>query len=693
MKKRALLLSLTPLLLLSACGPATQNSSSAASTASTSVYSEAESYDFPSDSANGEISVEQPPEESAPSFVLSYHTDRSGYLIDDYIGTMSKFTIPSFASGDQGKAPIVGISANAFFKRDFIREIALPDSIQYIGEYAFDQTGLETLYVTPSLTDCTPASFAGSNLGVRAFGNAYFLSSLTFKYAYAIGPSDSNAEAVVLPEGCFGIMNNAFKGYKGKISVPSSIKVFGDWGDETSRKNAYFAKELTSVTYAAASSLSSLGVAPRTIRFAEGATIKEWAISNLPRLERVFLPESQFEKEVEFMGSSCLRAIFYQVTEKSAQGYGSGNGHSMAFVPANYEPKFAGDFEYVQDQNGVALLAYRGEEKDVTLPKQIELNDSTKCNYKVMSGVFSGYDIDSVRLESEQNATSSSSFYRCGAKKIVFGPDYQYKKNDFYAQWLGNGYYLFNDLEAFEVDAKNESLMAKDGILYTKDGKWLLRCPRNSSLTGYKIGNDVTIVGTYAFLGCKNTKHIEFGDSVKTIESEAFYDDGFSAAHRDSYSGLSLTFTGTLNAFLEQPYWYGFHAPLYLSFNGSPTTKITVPSSLTWLSYGTFRNCVGITSVTLPSSIGTLRGSTFENCWSLSSVSLPAGLKNIENGDFRNCVSLNKLVVPAGCYVDQRAFDGCNGLIVYFRDAEPKFTYSTSGGIPGVTFVGGYNGN
>ena len=86
----------------------------------------------------------------------------------------------------------------------------------------------------------------------------------------------------------------------------------------------------------------------------------------------------------------------------------------------------------------------------------------------------------------------------------------------------GEAFVNLRALEKFVVDEKNESFCAVDGILYTKDMKTLLCCPKaykeNKEFT---VPESVEVISRSAFSDCKFEK-IFLPEGLKRIESMAF---------------------------------------------------------------------------------------------------------------------------------------------------------------------------
>lgn len=96
----------------------------------------------------------------------------------------------------------------------------------------------------------------------------------------------------------------------------------------------------------------------------------------------------------------------------------------------------------------------------------------------------------------------------------------------------------FLTVSKIEVDINNQDFKSIDGILYSKDGKILLKCPVKktgdivipegteevmenaffqSKIESVKLPDSMKKIGEYAFCQCKHLKSVDFGNGIKEI--------------------------------------------------------------------------------------------------------------------------------------------------------------------------------
>lgn len=77
-------------------------------------------------------------------------------------------------------------------------------------------------------------------------------------------------------------------------------------------------------------------------------------------------------------------------------------------------------------------------------------------------------------------------------------------------------------LTSFELN-NNFNFQVIDGVLYSPDGKTLIRCPEGLG-GSFTVPKGVIHIGDYAFYSCDSLEAVTFRDSVTTIGSHAFLD-------------------------------------------------------------------------------------------------------------------------------------------------------------------------
>ncbi len=234
-----------------------------------------------------------------------------------------------------------------------------------------------------------------------------------------------------------------------------------------------------------------------------------------------------------------------------------------------------------------------------------------------------------------------------------------------------------------EIEKVDTSVTEKDiaegvkdefGVLYSKDGKRLLRSPRQFKVVNYNIKDgtiiicdsafanhlflksvsipsSVTTIGAGAFGYCSSLRNINLPDSVKTLGTNPFMGCGevqLSIAANSCYdliNGLLIDSKGKLISCLNH------------------LQKVFIPSSVTTIGDSAFGGCESLRSVNIPSSVRIIGHSSFGGCESLQSVSIPSSVTIIGDSAFRGCGSLQSVNIPSSVTtIGSSAFEDCYSL-------------------------------
>lgn len=185
-------------------------------------------------------------------------------------------------------------------------------------------------------------------------------------------------------------------------------------------------------------------------------------------------------------------------------------------------------------------------------------------------------------------------------------------------------------LEAFEVDPGNTAFQAgDDGVLYSRDGKQLVRYPYSRQEAAYTVRPGTVDIGAYAFYGVRNLEHIILPDSLREFGDYAF-------AEQPKLKEVAL------------PEGLEDISSNYTFYHCSSLTELSFPSTLRDISGSYVFSGIGITELVLPEGLQNISGDNiFNSCESMNKVSLPIGLKEID-GDkiFSYCNALSSLDLP-----------------------------------------------
>ena len=133
-------------------------------------------------------------------------------------------------------------------------------------------------------------------------------------------------------------------------------------------------------------------------------------------------------------------------------------------------------------------------------------------------------------------------------------------------------------------------------------------------LTNASIGNGVTSIEDFAFLGCTALTSITIAGSVTSIGNNAFlYCHALTEIHiTDLAAWCAIDFSD----YYSNPLYYAKN--LYI--NGELVTELEIPDSVTSIGGYAFYNCTSLTSVSIGNSVTSIGYRAFYNCTSLANI-------------------------------------------------------------------------
>ena len=249
-----------------------------------------------------------------------------------------------------------------------------------------------------------------------------------------------------------------------------------------------------------------------------------------------------------------------------------------------------------------------------------------------------------------------------------------------------NAFNACNNIETIRIPFIGDSLSTSNifGYIFGTDSYEMQKSFVPMNLRKVIISDQVKIIPSYAFYGCKQMQECLLSSNLAYIENYSFYQTGIknlclplSLEYIDDWT----TFYGTdirridisdINTFLKitSTCSFGGNADLYA--NGKLVTEVTIPNGMTSLS-AILSGIGSLKKVTIPDSVTRLEYNqgVFEDCKNLEEIVFE-GTSQIKEmwGTFKGCSSLKSVHIPASVteFVNQ-PFVGCNLESVYYDGA------------------------
>ncbi|MBR2459302.1 MAG: leucine-rich repeat domain-containing protein [Bacteroidaceae bacterium] len=188
-----------------------------------------------------------------------------------------------------------------------------------------------------------------------------------------------------------------------------------------------------------------------------------------------------------------------------------------------------------------------------------------------------------------------------------------------------------------------------------------------NTLSSITIGENVTLIGAFAFNGCSKVTSITIPNSVTSIGEQAFRNcsslnsinipEGVPSIGNYTFSGCNNLASVTIPNSMTS---IGIHA-----FSGcSSLASFTMPEGMLTIDNYAFSGCGALTSINIPNSVTLIGEYAFDGCSSLSSpITIPDGITSIGSSTFRGCSSLTSITIPNSVTsIWHEAFGGCSSL-------------------------------
>ena len=450
---------------------------------------------------------------------LEYIKTNEGIVIIRYNGKELNPRIENEYNG----MPVVGIGKEAFKKCYQIKEIVIPDRVEFIGNSAFEGcSGLSSVTIPKSVVEIGEKAFwwCSSLCAINLPDNIKIIEKQTF------GLCKSLLE-ITVPERVKEIGEEAFSGckYLSSVNLPDSL--------ETIRSQAFEQCPLSSLTLPKSikyiGSFAFSGCEFTEIDLSYGITeINDYALAGCFRLVSLVIPEGVTRigkgafADCESLSSITIPDSVIEI------GRGAFAGCKSLAVTNNLENvKIIGECAFsgckeLADKNGFVILkevlqTYEGNDSEVFIPEGVtEIGDHA---FLCCDSLVSVYIPDSVKkigvwaFDSCLNLTRITipdSISEIGTE--AFHYCLNLKKVDISAsvKIIGRG--------AFRDCRELTSVTIPDSITEIKADVFR-NCERLSSVS---ISDSVVRIGFNAFADCKSLTSISMPNSVQTIEELAF---------------------------------------------------------------------------------------------------------------------------------------------------------------------------
>ena len=248
----------------------------------------------------------------------------------------------------------------------------------------------------------------------------------------------------------------------------------------------------------------------------------------------------------------------------------------------------------------------------------------------------------------------------------------------------GGFLWMCGKVGSITIDPKNKAFFVQDNVLFSKDGKTLLRYMEAKAAERYDIPQSVEVIADGAFCSARRLKYVTIPDSVKTLGcafwnsgiKEIFIPDSITEIPEGCFADCNHLERIRLPKDLTRLEGYLFdgctrlkemNIPRGVNFFGTNTllgaalTHVSVPEGTKSLGWNAFANMYQLRSVTLPSTLERLEGPVF---WmtGIRALTLPDGFQTLGHASF-SASKLRSIRIPCGVTrIPEECFNMCAQL-------------------------------
>lgn len=408
----------------------------------------------------------------------------------------------------------------------------------------------------------------------------------------------------------------------------------------------------------------------------------------------------------------CTETTQAKVKTTIKNGVCTVSGKGAMTKPKSYNQKI----KKVVIQNGVTSLPVEAFAGCLKL-KEVSIADSVKS---IGACAFMQTDLREITIPNSVKKLGNSVLSSCkkltkikmpGNVKITYGSDQYFPVFQFdvdspvktieLTSSLNLEIFMYLSAENIVVSKNDPKYTSIDGLLYTKDGKSLVRIPnlRKKAVIADGCEEFCTTAVEWAgdddgdpYMGCEDLKTIALPESIQTINTkkhltrwgtssyaEDHYTDktdyiSFTIANKNMpweqvsllhkkfntpYETLQKEVPAVFGPGAEQGFITSKDGTVLLKYVGKDD-NVCIPQGITKIEKNAFANCKKLTKVTIPDSVASVAG--FTHCKKLEKAVLGKNVRSIGESAFSG-TSLTEITIPKRVNtIDQDAFSKCKNL-------------------------------
>ncbi len=419
---------------------------------------------------------------------------------------------------------LVSIEKCGFSNAMNLEEITLPNTLKSIGEYAFDNVGLKALIIPDSVECIKEYAFAWSDLenitigkGLSSIGEGVF--------------TGTSIQTINIPNNITTIERYAFSNSLIQtLTIPDNVINIGEYAFNSCEKlnNVTIGEGLKVITRSSFSNCKQLS---KVFFENKSVIVDDWAFSYCP------IEEINMENVAEFgtyaFTGSKLKSISVPegVTKVAYAAFLNSGDLAEIEVPDSLISlgghSFDGTAWREAQATGSVYLEHIFYTYDGTIAEDAEFTFKEGTTV-IADNAFEGQKtLKKIVLPNGLLSIGNVAFWKCTNLTEITIPASVEHIGEFAFGQCSN-------LTAINVAPDNQHYRSVDGVLFSKDGRELIWCPKQTRDT-YSVAESVEVIKTGAF-----GESGEINISIKNKDTEFEYGAiGYQCSH---YTGINQTF-------------------------------------------------------------------------------------------------------------------------------------------------------
>ena len=502
---------------------------------------------------------------------------------------------------------VYGIDSAAFIENEHIKKVILPESLEYIGLYAFDNCiNLIDINIPSKLTTLDSIFGRCTSLESIDISNVDTLIGNVFGYCTSLKniKFSNNIKSI---DGCIVPGCTSLK----EITIPGTIGKIDRFAFENCPIEKATIPSIAIESIAYSSKIENINNVLKEVIITDGTSIPNASFYKCTALSKITLPDT-----ITYIGynafNSCPLTHIDLPSSLTTIGDNAFNSCPLTHIDLPSSLTAIGDNAF----------------KNCEFDNLIIPNTITKIGSNAFTSIGNIYYDGSIAdwANIDYDAIDNGS--------LIYSNPMQYTNNFYLLD--ENGSIEFNDNKYRLL----EEITPDDNLTEIKPYAFY-KC---KSLKKISLGDNITTIGDYAFSNCSLLKEI-IVPNANTIESYAFDNNVIEKATiKAEYTYLLAgnnikEVTVSSGEYFSGLYWL------------TSLIKVTLPETITTFSRTALTHCTSLETIVVPSKVKELDVLAFYECTGLKNVTLPDGItllpdsETLANNSFASC-PIETLVAP-----------------------------------------------